>query len=354
MSTVGRTTTLDGSMVHLAELARRWTQIVLNTSQCSTAIAAPSVTGRLRRIAEAGPPMDGGPRASAARREAFRTKQPRSVEHEDSRTSFVPLDLEDGASVAVLEVEVPRSRSVDDAQLGFMTDVLGVAVAAEHRRREADASLDMGLALTAHEIRSPLAGVRAVMDRVLDGRGGTEELRSAGAELDRVVGSVGTLLDQCVRGIAAVSEPVDLVSVVREIKESRPDESRRIRLSGHCTAVVSGDHIQLYSALDNLVRNALNYAPEGDAVRIAIKRSGQHVSVTVVDRGPGIDRTRASTIFEPLVRTPRHDNGHEGHGLGLFLVKRVVQAHGGEIDVTSRPGKTAFRVRLPLAGSTPA
>jgi K+-sensing histidine kinase KdpD len=344
---LGRTRTIGGA-VELAELARQWTSMVLRTAHCSTAIAAPARNGRLRRIAEAGPPISAGPDVVRARRDAFRTRTPRSGMHDGSCTSFMPIVVGD-AAVAVLEVQVETSRPVDRARLQVVADAVEVSVAAEDRCREADRSLDMGVALTAHEIQGPLAGVRAVMERYLEGDAGRTELRRARHELDRVVGSVHALLEHCVHGVAPVLESVDLGELVRHLAASSELAGPgRIEISGEDGVIVAGDRVQLHSAIDNLMRNALTHSPAGEPVRVSIERRGFEGVVIVEDRGSGILVEQLSAIFDPLVRGSDPCVGASGHGLGLFLAKRVIEGHGGAIEVSTRPGATTFQARFPL------
>ena len=119
-----------------------------------------------------------------------------------------------------------------------------------------------------------------------------------------------------------------------------------LRTDGPVT--VSGDPIQLHSALSNVVRNGLQYSPTDAPVRISVGRTSTEGIVEVVDRGPGIAQPLLTKIFDPLVRGNGSASAAGGRGLGLFLTKRVIEGHGGSVDVSSRPGRTSFVLRLPL------
>ena len=105
------------------------------------------------------------------------------------------------------------------------------------------------------------------------------------------------------------------------------------------------DHNQIKQAFFNLIRNALQAMPDGGALRIAISVSNQFVSISFQDTGAGISSDELGQIFDPY-----HTTKEEGSGLGLMVVQRIIQDHGGEIDVVSKVGKgTSFTVLLPRA-----
>ena len=93
--------------------------------------------------------------------------------------------------------------------------------------------------------------------------------------------------------------------------------------------------------LDNLISNAVANSPEDQPVLVRITARGDTVSVEVVDRGPGVPHELADTIFDPFVRNA---GGYEGAGLGLFIARRIVEAHGGRIGVDSNAQGSTFSV----------
>lgn len=111
---------------------------------------------------------------------------------------------------------------------------------------------------------------------------------------------------------------------------------------------VEGYAAELNQVWMNLIDNAIDAAPPSGHVHVAAKHKGSEVIVSIADDGPGIPPEIAGKVFDPFFTTK--DVG-VGTGLGLDIVRRIVQAHGGEIDFSTRPGWTEFRVRLPLHGN---
>jgi signal transduction histidine kinase len=110
---------------------------------------------------------------------------------------------------------------------------------------------------------------------------------------------------------------------------------------------VIGDPQQLRSAIANVVRNALVYSPPATGVRVRVEASGDSARVVVRDEGPGIAAQERETIFDPFSRG-RSASGNQGVGLGLFIARRVLEAHGGSIALRpSRSGAT-FVLELPV------
>ena len=211
----------------------------------------------------------------------------------------------------------------------------------------------LGLAWTAHEIRGPLLGIRTALDYVLAVNGvdeGTELLVSTRREVDRLSGLVDPLLRWSTEPGSLRRRNVDLADVARQAAESAGFEQDDRRV----TVVASGpiscriDVAQLRTAIVNLVRNALAYSPPGSPVVVSVSRRGGFGVVAVHDRGPGLPVDDRERVFEPLVRGPNGMPARRGSGLGLFIARRIVEAHGGEVTFRARRGGTAFQIELPL------
>jgi signal transduction histidine kinase len=120
---------------------------------------------------------------------------------------------------------------------------------------------------------------------------------------------------------------------------------------------VLGDAGGLRLAIQNLVANAIKHGAEGRWLGVRVAAANRHgrpeVSVAVADRGRGIEAAELAHIFEPFYRGRRaHDDQVRGNGLGLSLVRRIVEAHGGRVGVQSAPGAGAtFTIHLPAAGA---
>ncbi|MGZ8804892.1 MAG: sensor histidine kinase [Microbacterium sp.] len=120
-------------------------------------------------------------------------------------------------------------------------------------------------------------------------------------------------------------------------------------------APVLGDESALRRVFQNLIGNAIKYGASGGWISVSARSTGRDVSVTIADRGIGIAPADQAHIFEPFYRAPAVIEAQiQGAGLGLSLVKRIVEAHGGRITVHSTPGeRSEFTVTLPAATGEP-
>jgi signal transduction histidine kinase len=116
-------------------------------------------------------------------------------------------------------------------------------------------------------------------------------------------------------------------------------------------AIVDGDPVALEHVVLNLLENAVKYGPEaGHAVTVGVRADGHRAVLTVADRGAGIARADLPHIFEKFYRGRIDGPPRRGFGLGLAIVRAVVDAHGGTVAVTSEQGRgSVFTVTLPLA-----
>jgi NtrC-family two-component system sensor histidine kinase KinB len=113
--------------------------------------------------------------------------------------------------------------------------------------------------------------------------------------------------------------------------------------------VADRERIQL--VLDNLISNAIKYGPEGETITVRAAQHGDTMRIEVADQGPGIPDDYQQAIFEKYVRVPGAPKG--GAGIGLYIAREIVRAHGGEIGVYSEPGKGAtFWFTIRIAGAT--
>jgi len=215
----------------------------------------------------------------------------------------------------------------------------------------------------AHDLRTPIARLRARAESALaqpaDPHAAATALADCVEEADRVMALLTTLLDisEAQTGTMRLAvEPIrvaDLFADTTDLYEDVADD-RGVTLDSSVAAdlVVQGDRQRLRQVMANLVDNALKYTPHGGRVTIAGRALPGEVELTVADTGAGIPPADLPRIWERLYRADR-SRGEPGLGLGLSLVKAVVTAHGGRVEVESAVDRgSTFRVLLPSGRRT--
>ena len=214
------------------------------------------------------------------------------------------------------------------------------------------------LAMAAHELRSPLAGIK----------GSAQLMRRRSAYNERSVDAIVTQADRLGRlvddllvaslieadRLQLATEETDLVAEARSAAESLGVNESEIRVESSADPVVAAvDRQRLGQVLTNLLTNAVKYAPEGGEIVVRVDRDAKEARIAVVDRGPGIPGEALPHLFDRFYRAAGAVGRAPGLGLGLYICRRIAEAHGGRLEVESEPGRgSTFTVVLPLpAGS---
>ncbi|MEV6148726.1 HAMP domain-containing sensor histidine kinase [Nonomuraea sp. NPDC052129] len=239
--------------------------------------------------------------------------------------------------------------------------MLGHVEAALGRRHAVEQRLRAFAADASHELRTPLAAIRGHAELALRGdEPMADGVRHALGRIDAESGRMSELVDELLllarldAGRPLAREEVDLsrlaIEATGDARAAGPGHRWRLELPED-PVTVTGDALRLHQVIASLLSNARVHTPDGTTVVVAVRRLPAAVEVTVVDDGPGVPAGLEEEIFE---RFSRADQGRSratgGAGLGLAIVRAVVAAHGGSVDVRSRPGRTEFRLLLPSEG----
>ena len=267
-------------------------------------------------------------------------------------------ELSRRVSPATTRTEVGRLGLALNAMLDRLEQAFAARQASEDRLRQflADAS---------HELRTPLASIRGYaelfrMGATADAAGTEMAMRRIEEESKRM----GVLVEDLLT-LARLDEtperrhqPVDLAALAHDaVHDARATaQDRRITLTAPGAAVVSGDPHQLHQILANLLRNALVHTPAATPIEVSVRDTGDAVTLSVRDHGPGLPSASREMLFGRFWRAEAgRERGKAGAGLGLSIVAGVVEAHHGSISAEDAPGGgAAFVVRLPKVGQQPA
>jgi signal transduction histidine kinase len=213
------------------------------------------------------------------------------------------------------------------------------------------------VATVSHELRTPVTAMIGAAKTLK--RGGDQMSAEERETFLLMIERQGERLLRLTRGVLAGAqleagarprrERVDLAALARDVatellEGGGPTHEVEVTAAGEVFAW--GDPTALRQILSNLVENALKYSPEGSKVRVGVADLSSETLLEVSDDGPGIDPASIGTIFERFKQMESSRGG--GFGLGLYIVKNLVEQHRGTIEVSSEEGAgTTFRVRLP-------
>ncbi|MFZ2490591.1 MAG: PAS domain-containing sensor histidine kinase [Thermoanaerobaculia bacterium] len=260
---------------------------------------------------------------------------------------------------------VDRIMRIDDAEHR------AVALAFEDvtQQREAEQARSDFTAQIVHDLRGPLSGIQGTLEFVLSQEGnkmdalGADLLQEAYRETERMMGLINEILDfsKIQSGNFLVEqEPVRLAGVLKRAVRSLQsvaarDEIFLLTAHGRDVPQVIGSVEKLTQAVINLISNSLKFTPKRGIISVGaqiVRKDdvAESIVITVTDSGMGIKESELNQIFEKYKQSSKKSiRGGGGTGLGLYIVKQIVEAHGGELAVASVEGEgTSMVIRLPV------
>ena len=262
-------------------------------------------------------------------------------------------DVAEGGGLQLSATDCRFVNHILDDAIAWAVDTFAKEQSAEiHRRR------DEHLAFVAHDVRTPLNAITLTADLLMEESAADESTADLLRALQRNAHRISDIIRRIMEQDSAIDSDTNLRPVRREfdlwplvhrlLQDLRPvTEDARVRVANLVPRhlAIHADAILLARALQNLVGNAVKFAPDG-AIEIGAKEMEGGVECWVRDDGAGIEPDRLQRIFDK--RETDADPSRAGFGLGLAIFKQIVEAHGGEVHVESVPGKGAlFRFAIP-------
>jgi two-component system OmpR family sensor kinase len=290
----------------------------------------------------------------------------RRVTETATRVSKLPLDRGEVA----LQERVPEADTDTRTEVGqvgaALNSMLGHVATALTARQASEMRVRQFVADASHELRTPLAAIRGYAE--LTRRTGDDLPGDITYAMDRVESEArrmtGLVEDLLLLARLDTGRPIDMTAVdltmlvidaVSDAHAAGPDHPVRLALPDE-PVEITGDPARLHQVLTNLLTNARTHTAPGTRISVTLRQPAiDRVVVEIADEGPGIAPSLLPHIFERFARADTSRSRKAGStGLGLAIVSAVVSAHGGSVDVQTRPGRTVFAVTLPALDSPAA
>jgi len=269
-----------------------------------------------------------------------------------------PLDRGD----VRLALRVPPQYANTESEVGQVGAALNLMLdhvdEAFQSRFESEEKMRQFVADASHELRTPLASIRGYAE--LTKRGGEELSSDMKQALDRIESEsirMTSLVEDLLllarfdEGHTVEMESVDLAQIVRDALSDAYVTSPEHEWGAEGIedpVMITGDGSAIHQVVVNLLANARVHTPPGTSVEVRVRQTSDKTVFEVEDTGPGIPRDAGKKLFERFARGDSSRARSSGStGLGLSIVDTIVKAHGGEVTLTSQPGKTIFTVTLP-------
>jgi len=275
-------------------------------------------------------------------------------------------DLRRHAGPLTRELEIPRgpygeatsSIEARASHFGARYTLLLVADRTEFRRLE-EVRRDF-VANISHELKTPIGAISLLSEALTEAaddpdmvRHFADRLSNESARLASITREIIDLSRLQAEGALAKFASVKIDDIMRQsVDANRVLASAKnidIVIGGDEGATVRGDHDRLVIAVNNLLSNAVQYSPENSRVGVGVSSLDDRIEIVITDQGPGMTTEESERVFERFYRTDQaRSRSTGGTGLGLAIVKHIINNHGGDIKVWSKPGQgSTFTIRLP-------
>ena len=267
---------------------------------------------------------------------------------------------------SITQVAIAKKTAISNEEFRELNRCLDTAIAGAvtvfhaertdgHNTRETE-----HLGSLAHELRNGLAVVKTALRVIKNGTVGFGG--STGQVLDRALNRIQELIDRSLAEVRLRVDPkvhketVSFFQLIDQVVVAAEVETRlkkpRLEIEIDPALQVEADEYLLFSAVSNLVQNAIKYTRPGGTIRIRGRAAGSQTIIEVEDECGGLSSTTPQELFKPF---EQHHKNHDGLGLGLTIAQRAIALNDGQIDVENLPGRGCiFRISLPSTGSIPS
>jgi two-component system, sensor histidine kinase len=274
-------------------------------------------------------------------------------------TNVTVLDRPTSARTLISAVQAALRGRLRQYQTRDQLEALRVA---EENLRNADQRKDEFLAMLAHELRNPLAPIRNAGELLARTLPENSQVQTVAAIVKRQSSHLSRMVDDLLdvsritqRRIELQHHPVNLSSVISQALESveplmREKNHKVFVATGYGPVYVNGDHARLVQCIANILNNSGKYTDAEGEIRVEVRNEPGQVTIAITDNGVGIPAELLPRIFDLFVQSNRSlDRSQGGLGIGLSVVRRLIEMHGGSVSAASEgPGRGArFEVALP-------
>src|SRR5688572_22586372 len=264
-----------------------------------------------------------------------------------------------------LSARAPEIGGDEVAAVGTAFNRMAADLAARQAQLvEADRARRQLLADVSHELMTPLTAIRGYAETLglpqflpasKEGQRAVKVIHEEGERIERLVKDLLDLARFEAGGISLALENVDVDEIFERVSERHAQAAHEkevtIDIEPHDDDIrLVGDPHRLEQAVQNLASNALRHTPPGGRIRLGASRDGDMVKLAVMDSGVGIPAQHLPHVFDRFYKADQ-SRSQAGSGLGLSIVKAIVERHGGTVSVRSRPGETVFEMAIPQRAS---
>ncbi len=223
--------------------------------------------------------------------------------------------------------------------------------------------------MVSHDLKTPITGISLSVEMMMKALQ-QQQIERFFQQASRHVMNIKGLLDRMVRFISDVLDTVtledkdillnrsdialhDIIKTsIEELTQFAHHKAQSIQLHIETDVFIQGDALRLRQVVDNLLSNAIKYAPFGDTIGVCLSANDQRCTLSITDHGQGIQSDEMHKLFRPFERLSSIPTGNEkSHGIGLNIVKKIVELHQGSVRCESVPSiETTFYVSLPITG----
>ena len=241
---------------------------------------------------------------------------------------------------------------------GEIEGIVGIIVDLTNER-ELDQLRREFISTTAHEFQTPLTAILGFCELLLSSPAEPLEQEKYLNIIYERAGFLSRMVHQLLdveriesdRNLPLRTGPVQLETLIKKILNQRPQSSSHLfdfQFPRPCPSILA-DADRLSQAFENLINNAVKYSPPRSSIRIGAQAKGDRLHLFVANEGPGLSEEQRSRIFEKFYRAHSGNSAPTGNGLGLYITRAIIEAHGGTILVDSAPGEgVRFEMDLPL------